>query len=152
MSCSNVLLSVCLTALPSNWHLLLILSCPPKTNQPPPPHIIVPTLNWNQNKFPSCLKQLLSLAAQVKIDPCSSLCFARRYYLHLGITALSWHGCIKWMKQIQIMGLCEHLNTPVKIEYLDGQDFEGQLGSITLPDTSGATPTFLVTLLYRCVM
>lgn len=49
--------------------------------------------------------------------------------------------------QIQIMGLCEHLDTPVKIEYLDGQDFEGRLGSITLPDT-GAEP--MVTLLYRC--
>lgn len=49
--------------------------------------------------------------------------------------------------QIQIMGLCEHLNTPVKIEYLDGQDFEGQLGSITLPDTGTDA---MVTLLYRC--
>lgn len=46
------------------------------------------------------------------------------------------------------MALCEHLNTPVKIEYLDGQDFEGQLGSITLPDT-GTAP--VVTLLYRYV-
>lgn len=46
------------------------------------------------------------------------------------------------------MGLCEHLNTPVKIEYLDGQDFEGQLGSITLPDTGAEA---MVTLLYRRV-
>ncbi|CAN0496924.1 unnamed protein product [Laminaria digitata] len=44
------------------------------------------------------------------------------------------------------MGLCEHLNTPVKIEYLDGQDFTGQLGSITLPDTGADA---MVTLLYR---
>lgn len=44
------------------------------------------------------------------------------------------------------MGLCEHLNTPVKIEYLDGQDFSGQLGSITLPDTGADA---MVTLLYR---
>ena len=44
------------------------------------------------------------------------------------------------------MGLCEHLDTPVKIEYLDGQDFSGQLGSITLPDTGAEA---MVTLLYR---
>ncbi|CAN0173864.1 unnamed protein product [Ectocarpus fasciculatus] len=52
----------------------------------------------------------------------------------------------KECEQIQIMGLCEHLNTPVKIEYLDGQDFSGQLGSITLPDTGAEA---MVTLLYR---
>ncbi|CAM9839435.1 unnamed protein product [Ascophyllum nodosum] len=52
----------------------------------------------------------------------------------------------KECEQIQIMGLCEHLDTPVKIEYLDGQDFSGQLGSITLPDTGAEA---MVTLLYR---
>ena len=63
-----------------------------------------------------------------------------------GITVLMFFVVARAVVQIQIMGLCEHLNTPVKIEYLDGQDFTGQLGSITLPDTGNDA---MVTLLYR---
>ncbi|CAM9172449.1 unnamed protein product [Discosporangium mesarthrocarpum] len=54
----------------------------------------------------------------------------------------------KECEQVQIMALCEHLAIPVRIEYLDGQDFSGTLGNIVLPYLDRTGPP-AVTLLYR---
>jgi ubiquitin thioesterase protein OTUB1 len=52
-------------------------------------------------------------------------------------------------EQVQIIALCEHLGVQVHIEYLDGDNFQGQLNAIDIPDAGSSTGLSSVSLLYR---
>jgi ubiquitin thioesterase protein OTUB1 len=50
-------------------------------------------------------------------------------------------------EQLQIIALCEFLGAKVKIEYLDGEPFDGHLNAVDVNMDSSDTPA--VTLLFR---